>query len=100
MYQVPGTPNKLHRPLNDRFLAGVCGGLGRYFGIDSTIVRVAWVLFTLVGGSGILAYLLAWLFMPDASGRRAATPLVLLLVCFVVLPLMCFLIALPFRILF
>jgi phage shock protein PspC (stress-responsive transcriptional regulator) len=100
MYKVPGSSNSLHRPLNDRFLAGVCGGLGRHFGIDSTIVRVVWVLFTLLGGSGFLAYLIAWLLMPDASGRRAATPLVLLLVCFVAIPAMCFLLTLPFRLLF
>jgi phage shock protein C len=99
MYKTPGASNSLQRSSDDRFLAGVCGGLGRHFGIDPTIVRVAWVLFTLVGGSGFLAYLIAWMLMPDASGRRAATPLILL-ICLVAIPAMCFLLALPFRLLF
>lgn len=98
MYQAPQS-NALYRPNDDRMLAGVCGGIARYFSIDATLVRAAWVLFTLLGGSGLLAYLIAWLVMPDANGRRAATPLVVLLVFFVGIPALCFLLTLPFQIL-
>jgi phage shock protein C len=57
---------KLYRSqIESRFL-GVCGGLGNYFGIDPTLVRVFFVVFTLVEGFGILLYLLLALFMPVA----------------------------------
>ncbi len=45
-------------------LAGVCGGIAEYFGIDSTVVRVAWVIFSLMGGSGLIAYIIAAILMP------------------------------------
>ncbi len=98
MYQSPNPTTALRRPINDRMLAGVCSGLARQFKTDPTIVRVIWVLFTLLGGSGILAYLIAWLLMPDDNGQRAATPLVMLIVFFIAIPAMCFLLTLPFRI--
>ena len=100
MYQSPNPNTALRRPTSDRMLAGVCSGLARFFGTDSTLVRVLWVVFTLVGGSGILAYLIAWLLMPDDNGVRAATPLVMLIIFFIAIPAMCFLIFLPFQLLF
>ena len=45
-------------------LCGVCGGIAEYFGFDSTIVRLGLVIFTLLGGSGIIAYIVAALVMP------------------------------------
>ena len=42
---------------------GVCGGIAEYLGVDSTIVRLLWVIFTLMGGSGILAYIIAMIVM-------------------------------------
>lgn len=60
---------RLHRSRTDKMIGGVCGGLGEYFGIDPTIVRVVWVAVTLFGGAGILAYLILWIIMPqDAVG--------------------------------
>ncbi|MES2436888.1 MAG: PspC domain-containing protein [Patescibacteria group bacterium] len=56
---------KLHRSSNDRFIAGVCGGLGEYFSIDPTLVRIGWVVFTLVGGAGIIAYIILALIVPS-----------------------------------
>lgn len=50
---------------SDKKLAGVCGGIAEYFDLDPTLVRILWVVFTLLGGSGILAYLLAWILMPN-----------------------------------
>ena len=58
---------RLLRSRNDRRLAGVCGGIGEYFGWDPTLVRVAWILLTLLGGSGILLYLIFWVVMPEAA---------------------------------
>ena len=45
-------------------MCGVCGGIAEYFEIDPTIIRLAWVLFTALGGSGIIAYIVAALVMP------------------------------------
>ncbi len=50
---------------HDSKLAGVCGGIGVFFGIDSTLVRLAFVLFTLAGGAGPVLYLVLWLVMPS-----------------------------------
>lgn len=57
---------KLYRSRTNRILCGVCGGLGEYFDIDPTIIRLLWILFIFAGGSGILAYIIAWLIVPEA----------------------------------
>ena len=62
---------KLYRSRTDRWFAGVCGGLGDYFGIDPTLVRVLFVIFGLTFGSGLLIYLILWLLIPiepEATG--------------------------------
>ena len=56
---------RLTRSNTDRKLAGVCAGIGAYFGIDPTLVRIGWVAFCLLGGSGVLAYLLCALIIPE-----------------------------------
>ncbi len=56
---------KLYKSSTNKKLAGVCGGIAEYFNIDSTLVRLGWVLFSLLGGSGLLAYIIAALIMPD-----------------------------------
>lgn len=58
---------ELRRSTTDHVFAGVCGGLGEYFGIDSNIVRVLWVLFALGGGSGLLVYIICALLIPEES---------------------------------
>lgn len=57
---------RLYRSRTDRRLAGVCGGVAEYFGWDPTLVRIAWIMLTLLGGSGVLLYLIFWLVMPEA----------------------------------
>jgi phage shock protein PspC (stress-responsive transcriptional regulator) len=57
-------PKRLERPRDDRMLAGVCGGLARYFGIQPAFYRVGFVVLALLGGSGILVYLAAVLVIP------------------------------------
>ncbi|MBN2734147.1 MAG: PspC domain-containing protein [Methanomicrobiaceae archaeon] len=57
--------NKYYRSKDDRVIAGVCGGLGRSLGFDSNIIRILWVLFCLFYAIGIVAYILAWVFLPE-----------------------------------
>ena len=60
---------RLVRNVQDKKIAGVCAGLADYLDIDVTLVRGLWILFTLLGGSGILAYLILWLIMPEAGTK-------------------------------
>ena len=60
-----GAARRLERSRSDRMLAGVCGGLARYFDIHPAVYRVGFVVLTLLGGAGILIYLAAALVMPD-----------------------------------
>lgn len=55
---------KLRRSARNTMLAGVCGGIGEYFSIDPTLVRLGWVLFSCLGGSGLLAYIVAAIIIP------------------------------------
>ncbi|QNM05213.1 PspC domain-containing protein [Qiania dongpingensis] len=57
-------PKRLYRSVRDRMLLGVCGGIGEYFGVDATIIRVVWALFGCTG-AGILAYFIAAVIMPQ-----------------------------------
>ncbi len=56
---------RLYKSKTNKVLGGVCGGIGEYFGVDPTWVRLAWVLFSFMGGSGLLAYIIAALIVPD-----------------------------------
>lgn len=58
---------RLYRSRNQRMICGVCGGIGEYFNIDPTIIRLVWVLFGLTG-SGLLVYIVAAIVIPDAPG--------------------------------
>lgn len=55
---------KLYRSRQDRMLFGVCGGLGRYFSVDPTVVRLLFVLAAVTFGNGLLAYLILAIFVP------------------------------------
>ena len=57
--------SRLRRSRNDRWLGGVCGGLGRASGMEAWIWRLVFVLFTLTFGFGVVIYLLLWIFVPD-----------------------------------
>jgi phage shock protein C len=59
-------PKKLYRSRNDRMIAGVCGGLAEYFNIDSTWVRLLFIILFLLGGSALLVYVIMWLIVPNA----------------------------------
>ena len=55
---------RLYKSRTERMIDGVCGGIAQYFELDPTLVRIAWVLLTLLGGSGILLYIIAMIIMP------------------------------------
>jgi phage shock protein PspC (stress-responsive transcriptional regulator) len=57
----------LTRPRDDRMIAGVCSGIGRRFGIDPNIVRIAFVASLLLPGPQFLIYVAAWVLMPEES---------------------------------
>ena len=55
---------RLYKSNQNKMIDGVCGGIAEYFGVDPTVVRLLWALFSLMGGSGILAYIIAALIIP------------------------------------
>lgn len=57
---------RLYKSRSDRVIAGVCGGVGEYFNIDPVLVRIVWVLLSVLGGSGILAYIIGIIIIPEA----------------------------------
>ena len=61
----------LRRPFDGRVLTGVAEGLGRYFGIDTTLVRIGFVVLTVIGGAGIPLYLAGLLLIPDEGSDQS-----------------------------
>lgn len=57
----------LHRSESNKVIAGVAGGLGEYFNIDPTIIRIIFILLTIFGGSGLIIYVVLWLIVPTKS---------------------------------
>ena len=56
---------KLTKSATNRMLCGVCAGVGEYLGIDPTVIRLLWVLLTFMGGSGLIAYIIAAIIIPE-----------------------------------
>lgn len=56
---------KLYRSMADKKLCGVCGGLGEYFDVDPTLIRLLWIVFTFMGGAGLLAYVICAIVVPQ-----------------------------------
>lgn len=67
----PPPPRRLERARSGRMVAGVCEGLGRYFDVDPVIFRVGFAVTAVAGGAGLLAYLIAWLVIPEEGSGRA-----------------------------
>jgi phage shock protein C len=65
---------RLFRSRQDRMIGGVCGGLGDYFGIDPTLVRLLFVFGTLMGFQGLLAYLVLLIVVPEGSQAAELDP--------------------------
>ena len=56
---------RIYRPREGKVLVGVCAGIARYFNIDPVLVRLGWIIFCCMGGSGFLAYLVAAVLIPE-----------------------------------
>lgn len=61
---MSATGKKLRRPQDGKMVAGVCAGVGEYFGIDPTVVRIAWLVSLLAFGFGMLPYVMCWVVVP------------------------------------
>lgn len=57
-------PKKIYKSSTNKMIDGVCGGIGEYFNVDPTIIRLLWVAFALFGGAGLIAYIAAAIIMP------------------------------------
>ena len=62
---------RLYRSRKDKIIAGVCGGLARYFDVDPTLVRILAVISIFINGIGIIAYIVAWIIMPLEPERES-----------------------------
>lgn len=60
------TYHKLYRSRKDKMIAGICGGLGEYFRVDPTLIRLIALLFVFLGGASFLVYLIMWIVVPLA----------------------------------
>ena len=69
-YDRPAQP-ELRRSTDDRMLAGVAGGLARYLDVDATLVRIAFVVLTVIGGAGVPLYLASWLLIPEDGADQS-----------------------------
>lgn len=65
---------RLYRSFTNRMIGGVCGGIAEYFGIDPTIVRILFVVALFAGGSGFLAYIIAWIVIPESKKESGEVP--------------------------
>ena len=61
---------RLYKARGHRMVCGVCGGIAEYFDLDPTLIRLAWALVCFLGGSGILAYIIAAIIIPSESTRN------------------------------
>ncbi|HWQ44069.1 MAG TPA: PspC domain-containing protein [Methanosarcina barkeri] len=58
--------NKLYRSKKNKIIAGICGGIGEYFKINPTLVRLLWLLISVMSvGAGLVAYIIAWIIIPE-----------------------------------
>src|SRR3954468_23958382 len=96
---APQPARRLYRTRDERVIAGVCGGIARYFNIDPVLVRVGAVALAFLGGAGLLAYLAAVLLIPKEgeSGRPPEAPSRGLVITGAVLLVVAFCVVLPFR---
>ena len=67
-----GGPRVVRRSRSERVIAGVCGGIGRYLGVDPVLLRIAFIVLALANGLGVIAYVVAWVAIPE---ERPGQPL-------------------------
>lgn len=56
---------RIYRSRQERMVCGVCGGIAEYFDLDPSLVRLGWIIFSAMGGSGFLAYIIAAVVIPS-----------------------------------
>jgi phage shock protein C len=67
-------PQRLVRSRSERVIAGVCGGIGRYLGVDPVLLRIAFIVLALANGLGVIGYVVAWVAIPEERpGQPSAT---------------------------
>jgi phage shock protein C len=71
----PAQTRVLRRSSDDRVIAGVCGGLGRYLGVEPILLRIVFVVLAIAGGSGVLLYVLCWVFIPSGGPGEQLGPI-------------------------
>lgn len=59
---------KLYLSDTNKKIGGVCGGIGEYFNIDPTFLRLIWIVLIFCAGTGLLAYIIAWILIPRRGG--------------------------------
>ena len=64
---------RLHKSTKDKKLAGVCGGIAEYLGVDPTIIRLAWALLAFGWGTGVLAYIVCAFVLPEGDETDDST---------------------------
>jgi phage shock protein C len=71
---MSGEYKRLYRSRKERMIGGVCGGLGAYFGIDPTLIRLLFIIGLLMGGPGVLAYLILLIVVPEEPLATISEP--------------------------
>jgi phage shock protein PspC (stress-responsive transcriptional regulator) len=66
---VAGVKERLYRSKEDAMIGGVAAGLADYFEVDVTLIRLIWLILVFVGGAGVLAYIIAWIVIPEGPTR-------------------------------
>ena len=72
MAKITKPMKRLYRSRKDKVISGVCGGIAEYLEVDPVVVRLVWAILTVISmGMGILAYLVAWVIIPEEPGIKS-----------------------------
>jgi phage shock protein C len=69
-----GGPRVVRRSRSEKLIAGVCGGVGRYLGVDPVLLRIAFIILALANGLGVIAYVVAWVAIPEERPGQPPGP--------------------------
>jgi phage shock protein C len=69
-----GGPRVVRRSRSERVIAGVCGGVGRYLGVDPVLLRIAFIILALANGLGVIAYVVCWVAIPEERPDQPSAP--------------------------
>jgi len=71
---VDGGQRAVRRSRTERVIAGVCGGVGRYLGVDPVLLRIAFIILALANGLGVIAYVVCWVAIPEERPGQPSVP--------------------------